>query len=85
MTDTDRDVGQSDGEAHGFDTEFLDDTSETHAAWFGFVDGLKALTASPTRKESMREPHYYQFGYFAAYVGKLVAAALLGIDIGWPA
>jgi len=85
MTDTDRDVGQSDGEAHGFDTEFLDDTSETHAAWFGFVDGLKALTASPTRKESMREPHYYQFGYFMAYVGKLVAAALLGIDIGWPA
>ena len=42
MTDTDRDVGQSDDEAHGFDTEFLDDTSDTHAAWFGFVDGLKA-------------------------------------------
>jgi len=69
---TDRDIGQSDDEAHGFDTEFLDDTSDTHAAWFGFVDGLKGVTPSPTRKESMQEPHYYQFGYFVAYLGRFI-------------
>jgi len=81
---TERDIGQSDDEAHDLPTEFLDDTSDTHAAWFGFVDGLKGVTPSPTRKESMKEPHYYQLGYFGAYLSKIAAVAWFGVELGWP-
>jgi len=72
----DRDVGQSDDEAHGFDTEFLDDTSDTHAAWFGFWDGIKGVTPKPSRKESMKEPHYYQMGYYVGYLLKAIGLGL---------
>lgn len=81
---TKRDIGQSDDEAHGFDTEFLDDTSDTHAAWFGLIDGLAGLTPRPTRAESMAEPHYYQLGYFGAYILKWVLLAWLGVEFGIP-
>lgn len=74
----DRDVGQSDDEAHPFDTEFLDDTSDTHAAWFGFWDGIRGISPKPTRKESMKEPHYYQFGYFLSYILKIIVIVTLG-------
>ena len=75
---SERDVGQSDDEAHELPTEFLDDTSDTHAAWFGFWDGIKGVTPKPTRKESMKEPHYYQFGYFVSFLFKLGVIVLLG-------
>jgi len=79
--DTDRDVGQSDGEAHGFDTEFLDDTSDTHAAWFGFWDGIRGVTPKPTRKESMKEPHYYKMGYYVGYLLKGLGLGLSGSKV----
>jgi len=75
---TNRDVGQSDDEAHDLPTEFLDDTSDTHAAWFGFWDGLKGISPKPSRTESMKEPHYYQMGYYVGY-------SLKGLGLGIPA
>lgn len=78
-----RDIGQSDDEAHNFQTEFLDDTSDTHAAWFGFLDGIRGITPKPTRQESMKELHYYQFGYFVGYMLKLGILAL-GVKISIP-
>jgi len=79
-----RDIGSSDDEAHELPTEFLDDTSDTHAAWFGLLDGLAGVTPKPTRKESMKEPHYYQLGYFGAYVLKIGLMAGLGVEFGIP-
>jgi hypothetical protein len=81
---SDRDVGQSDGEAHDLPTELLDDTSDSHAVWFGFWDAMKHRGYDRFRwEEAMAEPHYYQLGYVAGRalqalgVGAVVTIAYL--------
>jgi hypothetical protein len=79
---SDRDVGQPDGEAHDWPTEFMDDTSDSHAVWFGLWDAMKHRGYDRFRwEESVAEPHYYQLGYVAGRalqaVGVGAAAAVV--------
>lgn len=61
--------------------EFLSDSSEVHACYFGFYSAwfkLRREVLSAELKEQIkREYHYFSFGFF---VGRLLhVAALLGI------
>lgn len=78
----DRDVGQSDNEAHPFDTEFLDDTSDTHALWFGFWKGIRKKKPTPEKEESMKELHYFQLGWVLGTVAQGLVLILL-LYTGW--
>jgi len=75
-----RDVGQSDDEAHDLNTEFLDDTSDSHAVQFGWWDAMKNRGPGPRRyEEATEEPHYYYLGYSVGWMVKLAVLA----GVGW--
>jgi hypothetical protein len=74
--DVDRDIGQKDDEAHGFDTEFLDDTDDTHAAAFGLWRGFRGMKPEPVYVESKQNPHYFQVFYI---VGRFLQLAFVGV------
>jgi hypothetical protein len=76
MSETDRDVGQSDDEAHDLETEFLDDTSDAHAVWFGYWRGIRKLNPRPQRTESKQEIHYFQIGYVFGTITQAILAAV---------
>jgi hypothetical protein len=75
--DVDRPIGQSNDEAHGLPTEFLDDTADTHALMYGFWRGFRCLRPNMTRAESFTKPHYFQAGYVAGFAFSL----LLGVHV----
>lgn len=75
--ESERDIGSQDGEAHELPTEFLDDTSDSHAVWFGFWDALKHRGIKYDRyEEATNEPHYYQFGYILGWVLQVIIGIL---------
>ena len=62
--------------------EFLSETSEWHALWFGFYSVFFHFTKeklSEELKEDIRtEYHYYTIGFF---IGRVVQAALVGAGL----
>lgn len=76
--DVQRDIGQKDDEAHPYDTEFLDDTDDAHAAMFGLWRGFRGMTPEPQYKESKMNPHYFKFGFIGGEILKVLVVGLAG-------
>lgn len=53
---------------------------EVHAGWEGFADSLawSRKPGVPCSTDSLLEPHYYRFGYFAGKITQSVFWASIG-------
>lgn len=79
-SDIERDIGQKDGEGHPFDTEFLDDTDDSHALMFGLWRGVRSMKPTREYKESEQNPHYFMLGYILGWLLKVAVVVYFGSE-----